>query len=526
KFQQYDYGKLNMKKYGQPKPPEYNLKAVTAPVSIMYAEKDIFYGVNDVLKLSRMLPNVVEMYKVPWKTFNHIGYFLQPISISIAVTVFIILYTHLSLPDSCWKPKFGIALWLNVTRAAKVQGLLDGMLLSREMSGKDIILLQLWFEKQLQHVQIPCRDPATVSVDDARDMNCRFVTEENMIHEYGYPAEIHSVNTTDGYILELHRIPYSSKSPATESRPVAFLQHGLLCSSADWVILGPQKALGYLLADAGYDVWMGNARGNTYSKNHTTLSTSYSKFWDFSWHEMGVYDLPAVLDYILSKTGQKDLYYVGHSMGTTMFFVLASSMPQYNSKIRLMTSLAPIVYLSHATSPFPKLLSWNPLIYITVDLLGVKQFLPSGEVMTSIANTLCSEESIVQQVCSTVLFALCGFDADQLNMTMLPVFLSHTPAGSSAKTLQHYGQEMASGHFRQYDHGLIGNELNYGQFSPPDYNLNAITAPVHLVYGDNDWFGNPDVQKMFQQSIRVLINCVLNSSETTDRSLLLGYKLP
>jgi lysosomal acid lipase/cholesteryl ester hydrolase len=62
--------------------------------------------------------------------------------------------------------------------------------------------------------------------------------------KYGYPAENHTVTTADGYILTLHRIPYSPKSPAAPNKPVIFLQHGLLCSSADWIILGPENSLG------------------------------------------------------------------------------------------------------------------------------------------------------------------------------------------------------------------------------------------------------------------------------------------
>jgi pimeloyl-ACP methyl ester carboxylesterase len=46
-----------------------------------------------------------------------------------------------------------------------------------------------------------------------------------------------------------------------------------------------------------------------------------------------------------------DLIYVGHSMGTTMSFVLLSEKPEYNDKIRLFVALAPVAYMSHIKSP-------------------------------------------------------------------------------------------------------------------------------------------------------------------------------
>ncbi|XP_023711033.2 gastric triacylglycerol lipase [Cryptotermes secundus] len=103
-----------------------------------------------------------------------------------------------------------------------------------------------------------------------------------LITQHGYPAETHTVTTDDGYILTMHRIPYSPLSNSTDTaRPVVFLQHGLISSSVDWVIMGPGNGLGYLLADAGYDVWMGNARGNMYSTRHNKLSAMLPTFWSF-----------------------------------------------------------------------------------------------------------------------------------------------------------------------------------------------------------------------------------------------------
>jgi lysosomal acid lipase/cholesteryl ester hydrolase len=51
---------------------------------------------------------------------------------------------------------------------------------------------------------------------------------------------------------------------------------------------------------------------------------------------MGKYDIPAVISYILAKTGRDKLIYIGHSMGTTMFWVAMETHPELNQKIELM----------------------------------------------------------------------------------------------------------------------------------------------------------------------------------------------
>lgn len=69
------------------------------------------------------------------------------------------------------------------------------------------------------------------------------------------------------------------------------------------------------------------------------------QFWDYSFHEMGIYDLPATIDYVLAHSpGYKQLHYIGHSQGTTMSYVLGSERPDYMKKIKLMQSLAPSAF--------------------------------------------------------------------------------------------------------------------------------------------------------------------------------------
>lgn len=79
------------------------------------------------------------------------------------------------------------------------------------------------------------------SVDLERD--ARLTTTE-LLRAYNYPAEEHRVVTEDGYILEMHRVP-------NPGRPAVLVMHGMLSSSADFVLMGPTIGLAYFLHDQG-----------------------------------------------------------------------------------------------------------------------------------------------------------------------------------------------------------------------------------------------------------------------------------
>ncbi|CAI5774703.1 Hypothetical predicted protein [Podarcis lilfordi] len=144
----------------------------------------------------------------------------------------------------------------------------------------------------------------------------------------------------------LHGAGRAAKGP----RPTVFLQHGLLGSSSNWVFNMDYNSLGFILADAGYDVWLGNSRGNTWSNKHNNYTEKHQEFWLFSFDEMAKYDLPASINFVLNKTGQEKIFYVGHSEGTTMAFIAFSTMPHLAKKIKMFFALAPVVTVKYLTN--------------------------------------------------------------------------------------------------------------------------------------------------------------------------------
>lgn len=163
----------------------------------------------------------------------------------------------------------------------------------------------------------------------------------------GYQAECYKVKTEDGYDLKLHRMPQVKDS---RLRGTAFLMHGLFRNSYDFLATGPQVSLAYLLSDNGYDVWLGNARGSDYNAAEDNREKS-KEFWNFSFHEIGLYDLPAMINFMLQRTSRTKTFYIGHSQGASSLLALLSSQPNYNEKIIQAHLMTPAVLMKHSTSP-------------------------------------------------------------------------------------------------------------------------------------------------------------------------------
>uniref|UniRef100_A0A7N8X1W6 Lipase n=1 Tax=Mastacembelus armatus TaxID=205130 RepID=A0A7N8X1W6_9TELE len=287
-----------------------------------------------------------------------------------------------------------------------------------------------------------------------------------IIRHWGYPAEEHEVVTEDGYILSVNRIP------AAGPRPVVFLQHGLLAAGSNWITNPPNSSLGYVLADAGYDVWLGNSRGNTWCRKHRTLRPDQDEFWRFSYDELALKDLPAVVDHILKVTGQEQIFYIGHSQGTTIAFIAFSTLPKLASKIRLFFGLAPVATVAFASSPMAQLsVLPDTLIW---DLFGKRDFLPQSFIIEWLAEHVCAKQHL-SKLCGNIFFLLCGFDENNLNMTRTPVYTTHCPAGTSVQNMVHWAQVVST----------------QQSTTPPEYKIQDMKVPTALFSGGQDTLADP-----------------------------------
>ncbi|XP_033005111.1 putative lysosomal acid lipase/cholesteryl ester hydrolase isoform X2 [Lacerta agilis] len=292
----------------------------------------------------------------------------------------------------------------------------------------------------------------------------------------GYPSETYEVVTDDGYILSINRIPHGKRNNRKSGpRPAVFMQHGLLGSSSNWVFDMDYNSLGFILADAGYDVWLGNTRGNTWSNKHINYTEKHQEFWLFSFDEMAKYDLPASINFVLNKTGQEKIFYVGHSQGTTMAFVAFSTMPHLAKKIKMFFALAPVATVK----------------YLTNTALTKLAMVPEPKLKSRI-----------------------------------DVYLSHCPAGTSIQNMFHWIQIVKAGKLKGFDWGSKeANMAHHNQSTPPFYNVQLMTLPTAVWSGGNDWIADSkDIALLLPQIPNLVYH--KNIPEWQHLDFIMGYDAP
>jgi len=302
-------------------------------------------------------------------------------------------------------------------------------------------------------------------------------TTEGYLEQYGINVSEHFVTTDDNYILRMFRL-------SRPGSPVVLLQHGVLASSWCWLVNTPEKSLGIALWKKGYDVWLTNSRGNTYSRNHTKYTPFLNKeFWDYTFDDMGNNDVIANVKHILGITLKGTLTFVGWSQGTTQMFIAAQGRHKayLDKHVNLFVALSPVTYMTHQTSII--------LDIVKVFKLGaiVEKIWPFAILdlpqLPAIADFFCYATH--GTLCTITVDSICG--TSQLDdVHSIDNLVAHFPAGTSVKDLNHYEQFILKERFGRYDYGTTGNLEHYLWATPPKYDLMKLGMKTALFMGSKD----------------------------------------
>ena len=327
-------------------------------------------------------------------------------------------------------------------------------------------------------------------------------TIKDIIESKGFICEKHIVKTEDGYNLVVYRVPGDKYCDNPDKLPPVILQHGLFDSSDGWVCNGENHSIPFVLAKNKFDVWISNSRGNKYCKSHDKYDDKSFEFWQYSFHELGLYDIPAVINYIkkINKSGEKIIYF-GHSQGTTLMFSgLTQKFQFYKDNLKLFVALAPVARLSNIGSTLISFLSTISL-HKLIKKIRIYEMGADKERNKSIFNFV---DKYASGLTNFFINLLCDIDTKASNdKNSVSVFLNHYPSGSSLKCLIHFAQIINGKKFTYFDYKKEANFALYKQKEPPEYDLSVIKDfPIMIIGGDKDRLADPEDVKWLNKELK------------------------
>ncbi|KAF9268726.1 triacylglycerol lipase [Marasmius fiardii PR-910] len=311
---------------------------------------------------------------------------------------------------------------------------------------------------------------------------------------YGYTPEEHVALTKDGYLLGLHRLPAKKGEncrPGTSTgKPVVYLHHGLLMNSEVWVCLTAEdRALPFVLVEQGFDVWLGNNRGNKYSKKSIHHGPNTTNFWDFSIDDFAWHDIPDSIAYILDITKAPKVSYVGFSQGTAQAFAALSIHPQLNEKINVFIALAPALSPAGlAASIVDGLMKSSPTLMFL--FFGRKSILSSATMWQAVLYP-----PLFTRVIDLALIWMFNWHGKNIAATQKIAAYAHLYSYASVKSVVHWFQIMRSGEFLMYDDDIMSPVMrtSVSSYRPARFPTKNILTPIVLLYGDTDSLVDIDV---------------------------------
>lgn len=326
-------------------------------------------------------------------------------------------------------------------------------------------------------------------------------TLSEIVTTKGFKFETHYVKTEDGYTLALFRIPGGKNCADGGLLPPVLLQHGVFDSADGWVCNGEKHSIAFVLANNNFDVWLSNSRGNKYCRIHEKYDIKSFEFWQFSFNELGLYDIPAVIKYIrkVNKSGQKIIYF-GHSQGTSlMFSSLVQKLDFYQQNIKLFVALAPVARLSNLASTLLSILS-KMSAHKIMKKAKVYEMCPNTKGTQKLMNFM---EKHANRLTNFFLGLISDSNSKDCNdQNSLAVYLNHYPCGCSLKCLMHYVQIIKAKNFVYYDYKKEANFHIYHQRNPPEYNLSIIKdIPIILIGGEKDKLASPNDVRWLNEMI-------------------------
>ncbi|KAF2905646.1 hypothetical protein ILUMI_00536 [Ignelater luminosus] len=382
-----------------------------------------------------------------------------------------------------------------------------------------------------------------------------------LIQQYGYEAENHTVQTTDGYKLDLIRIPrgrqdkrvdqyYQGSSESSEEqsqqqqqqqqkkqqykhnsagqssesnsnelprRPPVLLMPGIISSADDFVLGGPESGLAFILADRGFDVFLGSVRGSKYGRKHTTLDPDRDGlFWNFCMDDMAIKDLPETIDRILVITRESRIRYLGHMQGAALFYAMASEMPRYNDKVRIMVTLGPLAFLGRTNNLMVKEIRDNmDSKGWVVRHLGTHVLKPSEELISKGGGDDCSRRVDDQSLCRNMYFLLNGYESKLLNTTSCKPIIEDTRVSGrvSVKEMLQLGYWAQTGRFTKHCRGT------------DDYNLSKVTTPIVMFNTHDDMMSTDMDVKELVENLSGMKRFISYAELTNNLDLLFGNRI-